>query len=1551
MQITPTYSIKPTVQEQSPYSPDQLESLALQFSMAQGSVSPDQMNLNRTRLSFGDEQRMRMELQQKAEQESKGIATSTLDSALSEGNVDLAQQVVTQGIPKETNMVMENYAADFAATVKDSDPAEVVRPEDIGSDIRKNARLLRLNNAFNEITRELESKYVPKDQADIQPLAVGPQGEPIYTDVAMYRQTIDLLKTFVNSIYAGAKSGVSSFFFFPGTKSEVNADQLWDPAISDEEFGKRLDTLMQSIRDSFLDKGALDNPLQAMSMLRDMISTSQLDKPEFQELLAIKGVIDEQGQVQENILGKSFDPASTVDQVFSNKTFQNFIDNPLFDIPLALSSVDLIKATMGSTTAGRLLANQIQGGKVTAQNFRYRTQMNYPGGIQNPELLSIVQRQMVEPLAEGLEKAVDPLRVKGSAAQISAEQQRIQRTEFPGKNLAYFEHVVEGPNQFMAVNIQSRAGIPFYTEQSARQAGNAQGLSNFKVIPNARGNGWLIQIRRGIDESGWMDTTITKDANWIDNIFGIGKYAWSPKRTGTKSQLRGATSAALETSEYAKNYSRLYKFWEALGGDELDKVQELMLKGMRTPNPSDPTGRTLGKWFDEPEIDQHYISVYGRQASLEEKSAYYAYRAAYDLDYELMNKRQYDNAAAAGLSHYTVDDIAGIDDFLLARAVDNRAAISENARFVLSNGMVVDKAGAAAELADKSNTVLRLYGRMDYAGQEVTHIIQKYSKVKSSGLNPYVLGYAEGGARRYAEKWLVKQSMGDASPSVHAIFPSEAHAMKYAEQMTQIQAKYNDYQRAITRLGANANQVQLNALRRQYDADIHAIHDGYTLQRVQQEIADGKFSRDGKFNSVFDREDLPMKGIAENEQVLQLNQYKGKLYYSKRGEHLTDGYVGNYAELVPPFEALAQQMTHASRMAGYSNFAIKEVNSWMAKYGKWLRLDDPNVRFPTPEQLFRDGVWLKNPEGISNNVLQVAQAQRMHILRELRHPDALGAKVMEKKLSLAKGMARLLGDKDYLRWLPKAVQRGTIVTESDALNFMKTVTYSLTMGLGNFGHFVLQALSLKDAVLKSPIYGTFAFKDAPFIVMASLGDFNNKLVKVLDTRAATALGYYKKGEFTEVLYDWQRTGWKEVGTTEATLDTTKIVSALPTSRPKQIVIKQIDKLVHPLVRFLRETEQAGRVPTYKGEEFFRATSFGIARREALDKAAKGVFPKGSDEYIEWIRGRTNELMSHTSPGASAFWQRNEATGLFMQMRQYGWKMSEDMLFFSRDITTGERFRLIIGNIALFGAAGYPFGQQIADAIYSLTGRKPDMEEIKDVYLGGLDSFMRNVMEQDTAFAARMGNGQSLYMIYDALLGDNAKPMTAFLGVSATTVKNINDKFGMIGQILQGTRMKELELTPVLYASDLVSAQLAELAGSTSNLTKAYMAHKYGLVMNKAQDSISARNDSSYSTLLRLLGIETASKSLLYKFDKDSKQHDQVLWDLSRIAAEYRIQVSLALADKDYAKKDLLEKGYSTFMATIDDPDDRAEVLSRATSNLLNDDNTRRIKDRNLTPGN
>lgn len=1535
MQITPTYSIKPTVQEQSPYSPDQLESLALQFSMAQGSVSPDQMNLNRTRLSFGDEQRMRMELQQKAEQESKGIATSALDSALSEGNVDLAQQVVTQGIPKETNMVMENYAADFAATIKDSDPAEVIRPEDIGSDIRSNARLLRLNNAFNELTREFEKKYIPEDQENIQPIGVGPQGEAIYADPKMYKQTIDLLKMFVNSIYAGAKSGISTFFFFPGTKSEVKANELWDPSITDEEFGKRLDTLMQNIRQSFLEGGVLNNPLAATAMLRDMISTGQLNKPEFQELLSIKGVVDEQGNVQQNILGKSFDPASTVDQVLSNATFQNFIDNPLWDIPLAVSGVDLIKATMGSTTASRLLANQIQGGKVTAQNWRSLTQMNYPGGIQDPELLSIVQRQMVEPLAEGLERAIDPLRVKGSAAQIAAEQQRIQRTEFQGKNLAYFEHVVEGSNQFMAVNLQSRAGIPFYTEQSARQAGIAQGLSDFKVIPNARGNGWLIQIRRGIDESGWMDTTITKDANWIDNLFGIGKYAWSPKRTATKSQLQGASSAALETSQYAKNYSNLYKFWEALGGDELNKVQELMLKGMRTPNPSDPTGKTLGKWFNEAEIDQHYISVYGRQASREEKSAYYAYRAAYDFDHVLMNKRQYDMAAAMGLSHYNVSDIPGIQDSLLARAVDNRTAISENARFVLPSGVVVDKAGAATELADKTNIVLRLHGRMDYAGKEVTHIIQKSSKVKSSGLNPYVLGYVEGGARRYAEKWLVKQEMGDASPVVHAIFPSEARSLKYAEQMSQIQAKYNDYQRAIARLGANANQVRLNQLRRQYDADIHAIHDGYTLQRVQQEIANGKFSRNGEFNSVFDREDLPMKGIAENEQVLQLNQYKGKLYYSQRGEHLTDGYIGNYAELVPPFEALADQMTHASRMAGYSNFAIKEVNSWMAKYGKWLRLDDPNVRFPTPEQLFRDGVWMSNPKGISDNARQVAQAQRMHILRELRHPDALGAKIMEKKLSLAKGMARLLGDKDYLRWLPQAVQRGTIITESDAFNFMKTVTYSLTMALGNFGHFVLQALSLKDAVLKSPIYGTFAFKDAPFIVMAGIGDFNNKLVKLLDTRASTTLGYYKKGEFTEVLYDWQRTGWKEVGTTEATLDTTKVVESLS----------------QPITRLFKSIETAGRIPTYKGEELFRAVSFGIARREALDKASKGVFPKGSDEYIEWIRGRTNELMSHTSPGASAFWQRNELTGLFMQMKQYGWKMSEDMLFLSRDITTGERFRLIVGNIALFGAAGYPFGDQIADAVYSITGRKPDMEEIKDVYMGGLDSFMRNVMGEDTAFAARMGNGQSLYMIYDSLFGDNAKPMTAFLGVSANTVKNVNDKFGMIAQILQAARMKEMELAPVLYTSDLVSAQLAELAGSTSNLTKAYMAHNYGLVMNKAQDSISDRNGSSYSTLLRLLGIETSSKALLYKFDKKSKQHDQVLWDLSKIASEYRVQVALALADKDYAKKDILEKGYSTFMAAIDDPFDRAEVLSRATSNLLNDDNTRRIKDRNLTPGN
>lgn len=1493
MEINQTYSITPPKQDEL-YTPDHLESLALQYSMAQEDVSPEKMDLNRLRLQNGDEEFMKSELVQKSNTDRKSISKSILDTALMEGNVNLAESAVRGNVPQETSsMVVPNLAADYAAAIKDSDVSHVMTPEDLGLDTQKNARLLAFNNALNEVTSEYEKAYSPDQEemqaySDMMRMAGGALG-PGYAAAAQpksAKMAKDLMMTFVNSIYSFAKSGLSFSFFLPGSKSEITSSELFDPTINEEEFNKRLNAVRENVRDYYLSNDFKNNPLSAHNMLLDSIGTGQLDNPAFIELAEIKTVIDESGKEQENLLGKMLDPKSKLMGFLMEPYVQNVIDNPAFDIPIASAGISLVKAMFGSTTAGQVLARQIRTGKVTAANWRYLTQMNFPGGIQDPELLSSVQRA-ADTIESGLEASVEALRVEATPVQLAAEQTRIQRTEFSGKDLAYFEHIVEQNNQFIGVNLQARSGTPFFTQASAQQAATARGLSNFQVIPNSRGNGFLIQVRRSIDETGLLDSTLPKDPLFVQTLFGLGKYMHSPNVTGTRSQRFGGTNAALNVAGYSKLYAPLVEKFSILSSKEVSNLSDVILKGMRTAHPTDPTGRTLGKWFNETELNREFLAIHQRPATFAEKDAYYSYRMAYDLDYVLMNKAKYDKLSSMGVNHYNFTGLTNLSDPVLGKVVGNTGAIADDAKFLLSNGQVVDKAGAGAAIANPDNTIVSVYGRMTWGDNEITHIIHNKNNTSSAGLDKFVLGYAEGGTRRYAEPFLVKQDGIDGGLITHAIFPSQKKAIEYSTKMEKVAKEFRDYKSATRRLGANTNAQSINALRRRYDANIQAAHDGYTLQRVEDEILRGKFNPDSDFVHLYDGESMPREGIL-GDPNLQSYQYKGGLYYSPRGEHLTDGYIGQYAELVSPFEALSNQLTHASRMAGYSDFAIKEVNSWMAKYGKYLELREPNIRFPSPDQTFRDGTWRSNTK-LSSKQRHLAEAQRMHILREMRHLDTLGASIVDFKTDIAKSMAVSFGDSKFAAWLPDAFRRGTIVTDTDAINFLKSWNYIAKMGFFYPAQLLLQGSSSFLAAARGGVNGIPALKDSLFIVMASAGDFNNKVVRLLDTEASSVLGY-KKGEFSKVIYDWQRSQLKEVGSIEGTLD----------------VATRVENMAGPITRLFRSVDEYGRLFTYKGEEIVNATAFGVARREAIALANKGDFSLGSDEYIAWIRGRSNELQGNARSGTSFWWQRNDATSVAMQMLNWSWKQTEGFLFLDRSMTTAERLRFITASVSLWGASGFPGGTAIADYYYKKAKENneepPSIEELKNVYYGGIDSIFRNIVEMDTGFAARMGPGTLFTTLYTDIFDRKTSLIETMGGVSSSSIVDLYNLFPALGQIwavakLRSAQSGEADWATIFDAADLTFSEVAGLTSSWNTASKAYMASKLGFEINRKKNAITNYNTESYPNFLRWMGIATADETLGFRLNEKSKDRDQLTWDLASGIAEESIRYQLALQNK------------------------------------------------------
>lgn len=1500
------------------------EIYALQYSLAENALDDASIQNNQYRIEEGQEPSMRDSLAFKLQKEQLALKDTMLSKALENGDVDTAENLIKIGIkPVPKPIVTETVAVESAAAMRfvDLDQArfEYQIPEE--QRVVKNSeetRVLAIMKAFgdaSDLLPDFTDPAVPMGEVD----------RALADFVTSGKYVTDFVNMLIPFSYpaqiAGAEGNVDRNAVWdilaPGTQMRQEAEFLWSSK-TDEEFASRLESFSAKLKDA-----VGYNPLMYFTALYEGVFTSQSENPELLKLLAMSEI-----QGQANPLPELYSPtkkqnqftiqatkartgltikdeAPSLDALLNDEYVQNALN--MFDVASAVSTA----AKTGPLVA-KFFGNKAYQRAIVKAGLEAAADPKGPRTLRNLVSLSPDDAG----IAPGVKAELDTLyakaeaamadrlvaaRVRPTAAQVEEEVAVIKNdygSEFVGA-----KYTQEGLQQEMRIYLgRKEDGSAYSTEVSATEFGNSLG-GDFTVVRNPNGEGFLVEVRRSVNETGWYSGSLVEDVRaegasrtklfkaidrwkkakgWETQVAaekGLRGYFWSPAVIAIRRATTEATSAAFEKAKLSAMVDDLLTPITKLNSGQQENLAEIINYGKTLPSRNDP--EATGRWLSYNELDTKYYSMYGKGITDDEYVAYKSYQLVSDVAYDLLNEAERASLLAQGMNTWKFKE--GAIDSVIGEQVKNKGSISTEARILTQDGRILGVDEAAGLLEEENNTLIRVNGAMDYNGVEITHVMSAKTDVATTGLQLRVLGYTEGGTRNYFGTWFAKSSRTGKwknttfakAPRVHGVFADVVKGEKYAKRMNSVGDIYNQYLKDAKLIESGRSAGSLDELRALTTVKIEEVDPKLSLSKVEDMISKDDFDPSEKIQIVFDRDNLPGE-TGPNFERLQTYQKKGKLYVAERGEHLLED--GEKAPLLNPFVALSNQVGNVVQTVAYKNFMLREVGEWALTFRDFYKV--PDVVMATSDEMLKYGVWIgqNNPE--ANRIRNIAESQRLYIKRMLLQPGTSDIFFAQATNRIAQKIARTFNDSKY-----ESLQTGRLALDANVVQRIRSATYHASLGFFNLGQFVLQGTAAMTAAMIHPVYGAAAIGEYFPLRMAMLFDDDSRVVANLDRMLSSAPGtkaLYKKGDFAALVNEYRRSGIHMVGRTDPVLDRAARASFTSTSRA---------------------FEAGGKLmlmPLHEGERIGRIVSFGIARREAMEQVTKGVFKQGSAEYYNYIRAMTNKYTLNMMSGMETWWQRNKIASVPTQFFQYPFKYAEVFLGVNKQFTPEEQLRFIIGNTFMFGAYAVPFGPELSKVAASIGKEDISQEEYERIVLGAGNELLNTLFGTEAAYTLTMAGGDFAGSFITDLYEDG-KPIGIAGGVSYTFLTKTWGNLANLWRIWSAVaRSENLHEGVVEEATVKSLTELGNIFRSASNYTKAYYVYKYGVLLDSKGNPMDA--DTKHSALLTALGIKSLSEFRTWDIKESKKDKEKRLYETATLYAKYMSDAEIAYEqDKDVDK--------------------------------------------------
>lgn len=362
---------------------------------------------------------------------------------------------------------------------------------------------------------------------------------------------------------------------------------------------------------------------------------------------------------------------------------------------------------------------------------------------------------------------------------------------------------------------------------------------------------------------------------------------------------------------------------------------------------------------------------------------------------------------------------------------------------------------------------------------------------------------------------------------------------------------------------------------------------------------------------------------------------------------------------------------------------------------------------------------------------------------------------------------------------------------------------------------------------------------------------------------------------------------------------------------------------------------------YRGGELLnRRFSFSTAFREKYG-AAKGAFDV-DDIGLGEVIDRANNFMLNLGKGNRAAWQRG-ALSLTFQFNQVTQKSVESVLGLNGNFTTAERWKILAGQIGLYGAAGIPFGTMGAHWLMEMLGygsqqeleQNVSPEVIKLANEGFIGFVTLAMLGVDLDIGPDSSLAQGIETIIDDLFFEERNFSEMVLGAFGNTSTNFWDGLTTVPKKLS---FASVTGSPVDYAKALGSPFLNSISFSR-NIDKAIFMHTFEKIINKSGQTILEGPFNAATIAAQAAGFRTRREADYYRGLVQIDSRKEYLNSVSTNMAKLYYQAA-ALALKNELSDDQIDEIKAVMGTLMYDLNPYEENLVRErVKNILYDTNT------------
>ncbi|AFE86206.1 putative tail sheath [Salinivibrio phage CW02] len=651
----------------------------------------------------------------------------------------------------------------------------------------------------------------------------------------------------------------------------------------------------------------------------------------------------------------------------------------------------------------------------------------------------------------------------------------------------------------------------------------------------------------------------------------------------------------------------------------------------------------------------------------------------------------------------------------------------------------------------------------------------------------------------------------------------------------------------------------------------------------------------GEFDVVFDREMRPTDGSSAQDDEIAIRMNGGLYRGSRSSREIVFAGDAEDGKMVDALDSIQDAIRYTSDRMAMGELRTVLKHRW---YNDAKEVD-PNI-VNTPWTEAKGAIEGSNADiGVKSRLLanhsQISNISGIPTRSEQEFSGVLKA--------IAKGMDKTGKMDTPAKWMYNKA------TNTNPVNTLKGGSFHLMLGAYNPAQYAVQMMSAATAVSANPVAFT---KAVPSIFAASVTDVAEDMSSVSKSvRLLAKKGLVPEDTAKDVEF------WRSSGMRESVLRNNADFDNSTSFRPLDAgaVRRGVGNIANRSTVFY----EAGELASMR-------TSFFTALKKI--KAERGDKFTYSNTDMQDVVARAERYRLGMSSANKAAYQRG-ILALPTQFKSIYTKFIESM---AGDWFTGtEKARILLGQMALYGAVGVPFVNHWADVVVEmLAGDDPSPEEISGIRNGAVGWLLNDFYDIDAALSGRVAiAGDLVGEVRDMMFAEEPF-LKSFMGASFTSTDKSIDAFkniAMAGKMVWEDEQAD-NLTKLSRSAKVVGYNLAQIPTSTRRWAEAYVLGAYGEVRTSSGRLLGKKMAEDVQTrdvVARSLGFSSEDLQEIYETNQAIYDRRDKVNNISDVYLNLIHSLTIGVDQGDEEEVEAVHMALSALKSRIDSDQDREDI--------------------------